>query len=212
VLTKDPIPLGDEVFAFDIAEPFQLLEVCLVCRFASQLLRSEARVDYHDAFGDRRPSIDLAYTGHPATPKAATAAEPAMKSRRRMRPSKDHAYRGDNSTFWHGRACQENVYYRGDDVMRRPSAPGARCLPLAVPPISCRDGKKPSPGSGITVTAFRLVQVPVSQKGRDRWSSQSVKRMLTALLFACDAARSDGPWSRGDAWRGDVMRCEHWRW
>ena len=35
-----------------------------------------------------------------------------------------------------------------------------------------------------------LAAPPVPQKGRDRWSSQSVKR---APLFACDAARSDGP-------------------
>ena len=38
------------------------------------------------------------------------------------------------------------------------------------------------------------MQHSVHQEGRDRWSSQSVKRMLTAPLFACDAARSDGPW------------------
>ena len=29
VPTKDQIPLDDEVFAFDIAEPVQLLKVCL---------------------------------------------------------------------------------------------------------------------------------------------------------------------------------------
>ena len=56
-----------------------------------------------------------------------------------------------------------------------------------------------------TVTAPFAAQCP-SGKGRGQWSTQSVKRMLTAALFACDAARSDGARCCGvDAWRGDVM-------
>ena len=85
------------------------------------------------------------------------------------------------------------------DVMRRLSAHGVRRLPLGVPPISCPDSKKPSPGSGGTVTAPHLQHCV--QKGRGRWSTQSAKQMLTAPLFAFDAARSDGPW-----WIGAVAR------
>ena len=57
--------------------------------------------------GTGDPALISAYTGHPATPKAAVAAEPAMKSRRRMRPLQGPRLSGDDSTFWHGRARQE---------------------------------------------------------------------------------------------------------
>src|SRR6185312_3553446 len=54
--------------------------------------------------GTGDPVLISAYTGHPATLRAAVAAEPAMKSRRRMRPPLRTTPIGDDSTFWHGRA------------------------------------------------------------------------------------------------------------
>ena len=49
--------------------------------------------------GTGDPALISAYAGHPATPKAAVAAEPAMKSRRRMRPLQGHVYRGKIAPF-----------------------------------------------------------------------------------------------------------------
>ena len=70
------------------------------------------------------------------------AAEPAMKSRRRMRPLQGPRLSGDDNTFWHGRAPAKivvpNRFFflpgkaaecRGDAVMRRLSAAGGRCRP-----------------------------------------------------------------------------------